>query len=95
MAKNLFDFADENGKIDMQSDTYEKGVDEEYLKRKIDQYSAMSQKDMMGALLNEVQSSKRNGSFDYNKISSSLELVRDYLTPEQQKNLEQLLNKIK
>ena len=89
MAKNLFDYADEvkGEKV--------KDSQEEFIKSKVQEYSKLSEGEMLSKLLGEVQSAKMNGTFDYNKISSSVEMIREYLTPEQQKNLENLLGKIR
>lgn len=89
MGKNLFDYADE-----VKSEKNELSK-EEFIKSKVENYSKMSQSEMFSNLLSEVQSAKMNGTFDYNKISSSIEMIREYLTPEQQRNLENLLEKIK
>lgn len=89
MGKNLFDYADE---VKSEKNDISK---EEFIKSKVENYSKMSQSEMFSNLLSEVQSAKMNGTFDYNKISSSIEMIREYLTPEQQRNLENLLEKIK
>lgn len=89
MGKNLFDYADE---VKSEKNDISK---EEFIKNKVENYSKMSQSEMFSNLLSEVQSAKMNGTFDYNKISSSIEMIREYLTPEQQRNLENLLEKIK
>lgn len=98
MAKNLYDFAEENSqaKVDAFNQTISKNnVDEAFIKNKVQEYSSMNQGDMMQELFNEVQTSKNNGTFDFGKISSSVEMVKDYLTPEQQSTLQNLLNRIK
>ena len=89
MGKNLFDYADE---VKSEKNDLSK---EEFIKSKVENYSKMTQSEMFSNLLSEVQSAKMNGTFDYNKISSSIEMIREYLTPEQQRNLENLLEKIK
>ena len=98
MAKNLYDFAEENSqaKVDAFNQTTSKNnVDEAFIKNKVQEYSSMNQGDMMQELFNEVQTSKNNGTFDFDKISSSVEMVKDYLTPERQSTLQNLLNRIK
>ncbi len=98
MAKNLYDFAEENSqaKVDAFNQTTSKNnVDEAFIKNKVQEYSSMNQGDMMQELFSEVQASKNNGTFDFDKISSSVEMVKDYLTPEQQSTLQNLLNRIK
>ena len=89
MAKNLFDYAGEvkDEKVETTS--------EEFIKDKVEKYSKMSQGEMLSTLLREVENAKAQGTFDYSKISSSLELIDQYLTPEQKKNLENLLGKIR
>lgn len=98
MAKNLYDFAEENSqaKVDaFNQATSKNNVDEAFIKNKVQEYSSMNQGDMMQKLFNEVKTSKNNGTFDFDKISSSVEMVKDYLTPEQQSTLQNLLNRIK
>lgn len=97
MAKNLYDFAEENGKCEQKScyKNERNAINEEFVKNKVQEYSAMSQGEMMQKLLSEVQTSKASGTFDFNKISSSVDMVKDYLTPEQQRTLQNLLNRIK
>ena len=89
MPKNLFDYADE-----MKSENVDT-MKEEYLKNKVNEYSKLSETEMLTSLLSEVQSAKMNGTFNYEKIASSMDTIRAYLTPEQQKNLENLLKKIR
>lgn len=97
MAKNLYDFAEENGKCEQKSclKSEKPSMNEEFVKSKVQEYSSMSQGEMMQKLFSEVQASKANGTFDFNKISSSVEMVKDYLTPDQQRTLQNLLNRIK
>lgn len=98
MAKNLYDFAEENSqaKVDaFNQPTSKNNLDEAFIKNKVQEYSSMNQGDMMQKLFNEVKTSKNNGTFDFDKISSSVEMVKDYLTPEQQSTLQNLLNRIK
>ena len=106
MAKNLFDYADleENEKqfkscenyIENQSEKQRSGnVNEEFLRSKVDEYSKMSQSEMLSKLLTEVETAKMNGVYDHNKITSSIETIREFLTPQQQQSLELLLKRIK
>ena len=92
MSKNLFDYADTAIEDNEKTETK---VNEEFVRNKVSEYSKMSQSEMLSKLLGEVENAKRNGAYDYEKISSSIESVRQYLTPEQQKNLELLLKRIR
>lgn len=97
MAKNLYDFAEENScnNCRISNKNQQKAIDEEFVKNKVQEYSSMSQSEMLQKLFSEVQTSKKNGTFDYDKISSSVEMVKDYLSPEQLRTLQNLLNRIK
>ena len=92
MSKNLYDFANNSSKSGIQES---KAPTEEEVKNKINQYSNLSKDEMMNELFNEVHKSKQNGTFNYNQIASSLDMVKDYLSEEQIKNLQNLLEKIR
>ncbi|MBO4412905.1 MAG: hypothetical protein J5779_02715 [Clostridia bacterium] len=89
MAKNLFDFANENNEAGSQN------IDEKYIRNKVNEYSQMDEQQMMSKLFQEVQKSKQNGSFNYNDLSTKLNSVKGYLTDEQIQKLEKLLEKIR
>ena len=87
----MFDFANESN---IEKDQTQK-VDETYIRSKVNEYSQMNERDMMKKLMQEVQKSKQNGSFNYNELSAKLDSVKSYLTNEQLSKLENLLEKIR
>ena len=58
-------------------------------------YKDMDQSQLMSELTKNIAKQKQDGSFDYNKIVSSISQVMPYLTGEQQQNLMTILNQIK
>lgn len=60
-----------------------------------DTYKNMNQSELMNELKKNVSKQKQDGSFDYNKLSSTIEQVLPYLSQDQQKNLMSILNQIK
>lgn len=61
----------------------------------INRYKDMSQDDLMSNLLNEVSKQKQQGTFDVAKLENAISSFSSFLTPQQQKNMKELLNKIK
>jgi hypothetical protein len=61
----------------------------------INYYKDMSQDDLMANLLSEVAKQKQQGTFDVEKLEKAISSFSSFLTPEQQKNMRELLNKIK
>ena len=94
MAKNLFDFANENKVHKSEVDDKDK-VDEKYIRNKVNEYSTMSESELKSKLFSEVKKSKQNGTFSYKDLSTKLDSVKSYLTPEQLQKLETLLEKIR
>ena len=92
MAKNLFDYVNNSSN---QSDTKTETVNEDYIKNKVNEYASLSENEMMSKLYSEVKKSKNNGTFNYNDLSSKLDSIKSYLTPEQKNKLEALLEKIR
>ena len=59
------------------------------------QYKDLSSNDLMKELLNNVEKSKQNGTFDFSKLSKTIEQVLPYLSSEQQNSILTILNQIK
>ena len=60
----------------------------------VNKYSQMSQPELMQNLLFEVQKQKQNGTFDIQKLENTLSSLDAFLTPQQKKNIKELLNQI-
>ena len=71
------------------------GLEEEALKKKIKDYSKLSQNDLMNELQREVGKQKANGSFDANSLSQQLRNVKHMLNDKQSANLEKILKNLK
>lgn len=57
-------------------------------------YMNMSEDELLNALYKSIEKSKRDGVFDGEKLRGMVNLVRDKLTAEQARKLDELLNKI-
>ncbi|MBQ8882601.1 MAG: hypothetical protein IJY70_04325 [Clostridia bacterium] len=57
-------------------------------------YMNMSEDELLNALYKSIEKSKRDGAFDGEKLRGMVNLVRDKLTAEQARKLDELLNKI-
>ena len=58
-------------------------------------YKDMNSFELMQELLKNVQKSKQDGSFDFEKLSKSIEQILPYLSQEQQNSVIAILNQIK
>ena len=58
-------------------------------------YKDMDSNELMQELLKNVQKSKTDGSFDFDKISQSIKQILPYLSVEQQNSIMTILNQIK
>ena len=71
-------------------ETITKTVEEMY-----NTYKNMNSNDLMVELMKNVSKQKEDGTFDMNKINSTLSSVMPYLTEEQKNNLLSILSQIK
>ena len=60
-----------------------------------DRYMNMSESELLDALYKSIEQSKKNGTFDGEKLRGMVSLVKDKLSAEQLERLNKLLNKIK
>lgn len=60
----------------------------------LNKYGNMSEDALFSALMEEVASSKSNGTFDINALSVSLDKMRPFLTPAQNDKLNHLIGLI-
>ncbi len=101
MGKSLSEFANKKGSENPRvSETNEKivkekEIDEKKTKEKIDQFSKMSQNQLMSELFKEVGKQKQGGTFDFQNLANKIESIRPMLTEEQISNIDKLLKQIK
>lgn len=98
MAKSLFEFSKDKKKTETfkgKSESKDKGVNEDEMKKKIDDYSKFSENDLMKELYKEVSKQKSTGEFDVSQLSKQLENVRPMLNQKQNENLEKILKNLK
>ena len=60
----------------------------------IKQFQAMPKDELLKTFYNEVAKQKQNGTFDIKKLEATLSSLDAFLTPEQKKNIKELLNQI-
>lgn len=92
MGQSLFEFANENPKGKTED---KKEINEKALKQKFDQYSKLSQGELLDELFSQVEKQKQSGEFNFEKIANQIEGIKPMLSNEQIKNINKLLNQIK
>ena len=60
----------------------------------IKHYQSMPREDLLATFYQEVAKQKQNGTFDLKKLESTLSSLDAFLSPEQKKNIKELLNQI-
>lgn len=105
MSKSLFEFSkDKRGmkqevkkenKQEAKEDKKTGNLNEDEVKKKINNYSKLSERDLMKELFNEVGKQKASGDFDVNKLKSQFESVKPMLNESQKANLERILKNLK
>ena len=73
----------------------EKENQQEKLMNKYNEYKNMSESQLSGELLKEVQRQKNNGTFDYEKLEKMVESLKDNLPEENYNNIKRILQSIK
>ena len=58
-------------------------------------YKDMNSNQLFEELFNRVNESKKNGTFDFDKLKESIQQIMPYLSEEQQKNVLSILGQIK
>ena len=64
----------------------------------MDQYNCLKDKsepELMQELFKQVNHQKQNGTFDFKALENGISALEGYLTPEQQKKINNLLSQIK
>lgn len=67
----------------------------EQIENTINKYKNMSQNELLSSLYSEVAKQKSQGTFDPLKLENAISSLGGFLTPEQQKNMKELLRKFK
>lgn len=71
------------------------GAGQEQIEETINKYKNMSQGELLSNLYSEVSKQKMQGTFDPVKLENAISSLGNFLTPEQQKNMKELLRKLK
>lgn len=97
MGKSLFEFSKDKRKSseNIKEKLKTQNMDEDAVKKKVEDFSKLSEGDLMQELYKEVGKQKASGSFDANKLSKQLENVKPMLSEKQNANLEKILKNLK
>jgi len=93
-------FNNQNGFSNQNSDFLKnqnmgKGSNTEKVEDTLNKYKNMSQGDLLSNLYSEVAKQKQQGTFDARRLENAISSLGGLLTPEQQKNMKEMLNKLK
>lgn len=106
MGKSLFEFSkDKKGmRAEPQPQCKQQGYEnrqkvgnmsEEDVKKKVNEYSKLSENELMRELYNEIGKQKAGGNFDVEKLKSQFENIKPMLNSKQNDNLERILKNLK
>jgi len=97
MGKSLFEFSKDKKSVDdlIKGKAKNANIDEEDMKRKIKDYSKLSENDLMGELYKEVGKQKSKGNFDIGQLSQQFQSIKPMLNQKQSANLEKILKNLK
>lgn len=101
MGKSLYNFSKENNKkIENLKEKYKEELKKDKLnnddvKKKINNYSKLSEGDLMKELYKEVAKQKAGGEFNPSKLASQFENLKPMLNQKQSANLEKILKNLK
>lgn len=70
-------------------------INPENIEEIYNKYKDKSQSEIMQELFGQVQKQKQNGTFDYEKIVSMVNMMSPYLNQEQKNNILTILSKLK
>ncbi|MBQ2713669.1 MAG: hypothetical protein IJF22_01695 [Clostridia bacterium] len=96
MKKSLWDYASskpQNPKTNPQTEEKQPQPPNN-LEEQIKHYQSMPREDLLATFYQEVAKQKQNGTFDLKKLESTLSSLDAFLSPEQKKNIKELLNQI-
>ncbi len=77
------------------SKTSENINNEEGIKDKYQKYSNMDSGQLMNELLSTVNNQKKDGTFDFDSLSNTLDSIKTSMPQETYENVKRLLNQIK
>jgi len=78
-----------------QKNVNESSPNEGFVKDKVNNYSKLSENELMQELFKEVSKQKSSGNFNSNELARQVEKIKPMLNKSQIENLENLLSKIK
>lgn len=99
MTKSLFDFACSNPNIAPQKpkgqtiQTTPPLDNQENIEKAYKHFQNMPKDELLSTLHKEVAKQKANGTFDIQKLETTLNTLDGFLSPEQKKNIKELLKK--
>ncbi|MBR5012821.1 MAG: hypothetical protein IKY15_02665 [Clostridia bacterium] len=64
------------------------------IEEQIKHFQSMPRNDLLATFYQEVEKQKQNKTFDKEKLENTLSSLDAFLTPEQKKNIKELLNQI-
>lgn len=79
--------------IDIPDDFYEKN--HKTAQSLYNEYKDYSKDELTNMLYEQVQKEKANGTFNFDKIENSINMILPYVSQSQRENLKNLLNRIK
>lgn len=100
MSKSFYDFS-KNHKVQQKPDQLAQKIrnisqeSQQNLNDAVNFYGQMSQDDLMKNLVMEVNKQKQNGTFDAQKLENAVDSLGLFLTPQQKKNIKEIINQLK
>lgn len=76
------------------SNKYDENM-KENLQNKFNEFSQMSQENLMQELFKEVAKQKNNGTFDYQKLEQTLSILRPTLGEDNYQNMKKILENLR
>lgn len=78
-----------------QTEFKNQNADKTNIEDTLNKYKNMSQGELLSNLYSEVAKQKQQGTFDVRRLENAISSLGGILTPEQQKNMKEMLNKLK
>ena len=101
MKKSLADFASSNAQKprapepeNLINKTPPKQNQSQNFEQQIKHFQSLPKEDLLKTFHQEVAKQKQSGTFDIQKLQTTLSSLDAFLTPEQKKNIKELLNQI-
>lgn len=77
------------------SEEKKENVDRENIQKTYDELKNLNSDELSARLFDEVKKQKESGSFDFEKLSESIEQLRPFISQSTYENMKNLLGKIK